>query len=290
MNQEFLDYKSLTEEAAREGCMVLMQPPESYHGSFGVSKSVLDRFNKSPAHLAYGAKREPTRAMTIGTAIHTALLEPHEFESRYCLLRDVKDRRQSEYKEAVKVHGEEYVLVGHEADKVAGMQESVFAQPEAAKMLSMEGNAEVSAYIEDPETGLLIKCRYDLLAGSYQPVMVDLKKTRDASPEEFSKSVYNYRYHVQDAMYSYIFELINGYAPQPMQFVAVEEEPPHCAMVYELDEETRMIGYAEMRRNLNRYAECVAADEWPGYDNPRQTIGLPGWAIAKYENEAEVQL
>lgn len=283
-----IPFNELTEELARAGCFVTDMPNADYHSYTGISKSGLDLVNRSPAHFFYGAKREATRAMEMGTAIHTSLLEPERFREEYVLLKDVKDRRASAYKEAIKVHSSELVLVGHEADKVAGMQESVYAQPEASGALSGEGWRELSAFVEDPETGVLLRCRYDFLSASR--TATDVKKTRDARAEEFSKSVFNYRYHVQDAMYSHIFKLITGEELHCFQFLAVEEEPPHTAMVYDLDAESREIGFSEYRRNLIDYAEAQSSGNWSAYPEPRQTISLPYWAISQYEDTLEVKL
>lgn len=279
-----IPYSDLTTELARKGCLVTGMPNEEYHAYDGISKSGLDLIDRSPAHYFFAARREPSRAMEIGTAIHTALLEPDRFSEEYVLLRNVKDRRASEYKAAVKVHGSERVLVSHEADSVAGMQESVMSQPDAKHALSHGfGYKEVSAFIEDPETGVLLRCRYDSLRMDDHK-STDLKKTRNASPEDFAKSILNYRYHVQDAMYSHIYELLTG-EPLDFRFLAVEDQPPHCAMVYTLDEESKAIGFEQYRENLRTYADCLNAGEWPGYADPVQTIGLPAWAIANQENE-----
>lgn len=277
-----IPYTELTPEIARAGCFVTGMPNSAYHSYEGISKSGLDLIHRSPAHYRYSAPREPSRAMSIGTAIHTALLEPDRFATEYLLLRDVKDRRASEYKQAIKVHDAEQVLVASEADKVAGMQESVYSQPGASEALKAGGFRELSAFVEDPETGVLLRCRYDLIDAF--GLATDLKKTRSAAPEEFARSIYNYRYHVQDAMYSHVYELITG-EPLAFQILAVEEEAPHCAMLYTLDEESKRIGFEEYRRDLELYAECERTGEWCGYPDPVQTISLPGWALAKYENE-----
>ena len=283
-----ISYAELTPELARKGCFVLDMPNDDYHAYEGISKSGLDLLNRSPAHFMYSAVKAPSRAMVIGTAIHTAILEPAKFASDYVLLKDVKDRRASEYKQAIKVHSPDNVLVAGEADNVSGMQESVYSNIEASRALISEGWREISAFIEDPETGVLMRCRYDILTNDHRSI--DLKKTRDSRPEEFAKSIYNYRYHVQDAMYSHIYELITGSALNSFQFLAVEEQPPHSSMLFELDSESKEIGYSEYRRNLLTYAECDKSGDWHSYENPKQTIGLPGWAISKYEEELEVKL
>src|SRR5690625_2309598 len=81
-------------------------PNEVYHASPGVSKSGLDKINRSPAHYKFAPEVAQTRNMVLGAAMHAALLEPGLFEQEYLLLRDVKDRRVSAYKEAIKNHPE----------------------------------------------------------------------------------------------------------------------------------------------------------------------------------------
>lgn len=259
---------------------------DDYHSYKGVSKSKLDKLNRSPAHLMYSAHTEPTRAMQMGTAIHTAILEPDVFAADYVLLKDVKDRRSSEYREASKVYKPENILVASEADNLAGMVESINAQPLAKAALDLEGWRELSAFVEDPMTGVLMRCRYDILTAD--GCAIDLKKTQDARPEEFAKSVYKYRYHVQDAMYSHIYELITMEKLKGFEFLAVEEKPPHAVSMFELDAEAKQIGFMEYRRNMQEYAECETNNEWPAYGQEKTIISLPGWAISKFEDDMEV--
>src|SRR5690625_4787601 len=85
-------------------CFIANMPNSVYHSTpEGISSSGLKQMLRSPAHYKFQASTPPTRAMEIGTSIHTALLEPDRFAHEYVLLRDVKDRRSSEYKQAVKV-------------------------------------------------------------------------------------------------------------------------------------------------------------------------------------------
>ena len=259
-------------------------PNADYHRAHGVSKSGLDLIDRSPGHFRYSAPRKSTRAMEIGTAIHTAILEPERFAREYMLLKEVTDRRSSEYKQAVKVYGSEYVLTASEADKVAGMQESVYANPHARKLLESDGWSEMSGFAEDPETGILCRHRADRLTAD--GVMLDVKKTQDARSWPFSKSIDNYRYHVQAAFYADQYEWIIGDRLDAFMFLAIEEEMPHGVKLYRLDEETLRQGRLEYRENLNTYAQCKERGEWPTYelDGP-ELIGLPSWRMAQIESE-----
>jgi len=270
---------------ATPGAYLLDMPNADYHGSEGVSKSGLDLIERSPAHYRYRVAKAATRGMELGTAIHTALLEPERFASEYMLLKDVKDRRASEYKQAVKVYGSECTLTGPEADKVAGMQEAVYANPHARELLEVDGWRELSGFAIDPDTGILCRHRPDLLTAS--GVMVDLKKTQDARADAFSRAVYNYRYHVQAAFYMDQYFWITGERVERFVFLAVEEEMPHGVKIYQLDDDAIAIGREAYRENLRTYASSEASNEWPCYDSAPELLSLPGWAVAQYENELE---
>ena len=264
-------------------CLISNMPNEVYHSMPGISKTGLDLIDRSPAHFRYREPREPTRAMAIGTAIHTALLEPQRFATEYLLLRDITDRRSSVYKEAIKHRDPELVLTGTEADRVAGMQESVYSQPKARAYLEAVGHRELSAFAKDPETGVLCRARFDLLTDDGR--VLDIKKTQDARPIPFGRSVANYRYYVQDAFYSDVFEWATGQRLESFKFLAVEEKMPHAALIYELDDEAKAHGRKCYRENLNLYAQCVEADEWPGYVQEFEHLSLPSWMMAEIEME-----
>lgn len=262
------------------GNAYLNMPNDVYHSADGISNSGLSLIARSPAHYMHAARREQSRAMEIGTAIHCALLEPERFKEEYMLLRDVKDRRASAYKEAIKQFSSERVLVSTEATNIAAMQESVMAQPEAREALETEGWREVSLFATCPDTGVLMKCRFDLLTADSRAY--DLKKTRDARPDQFGKSVNEYRYHVQQPFYSRVFELVAGEPLKSFKFIAVEDQPPYTAAVYKLDDLTAEIGRFLMNRDFSTYTRCVESGEWPHPDTATE-ITVPAWAVFEYE-------
>lgn len=264
-------------------------PDSVYHShSEGVSSSGLKLVERSPAHFRYRAESPPSRAMQLGSAIHCALLEPERFTTDYVLLKDVKDRRASEYKAATKVHGTERVLVSTEADQVAGMQEAVLSNPSMAKRLNAEGWRELSLFVRDPETGVLIRVRYDLLTAD--GIAVDLKSCQDARPEEFSRSIFNYAYDLQCALYRDAFEWATGETPV-FEFAVVEKDMPHGHKLYEPDHTMIQEGRRRYREALNLFAQCEQSGNWPGLpcDGP-EIISLPSWRVAQIENEIEEEI
>lgn len=268
--------------------LIVGMPNDVYHAhADSISKSSLDRIERSPAHFKFAPPVVPTRAMEIGTAIHTALLEPERFADEYVLLRDVSDRRSSAYKSAVAVHGSERVLLSHEADDVAGMQESIYANPIAAQWLKKPGLREVSVFATDPETGVMVRCRFDILTDCGHGV--DIKKTQDAREEAFSRAVDNYRYHVQAAFYSDVYLWATGKTLGSFRLLAIEQDAPNACRVYRLDETALQEGRRLYREDLNTYAACMKSNNWPAYEcSDDDIISLPEWRIRQIENELEI--
>lgn len=282
--KNMINYSELTPEKAASGCFVLDMPNDEYHKYPAISKSGLDKFAISPADYKNPKAHTPSRAMVVGTALHCAILEPERFKKDYTLLLEVEDRRKPEYRKAKEAFGEEFVLVKNEVENIAAMQKSAHNEAEIRELISGDYWTEVSAFATDPETGLLIKCRFDLMRKD--GTIADLKKTRDARADKFAKSVAEYNYHIQDAFYSHVYELIAGEPPKAFKFIAIKEEKPHTARVYWMDDEAKQIGQYYYRRRLKSFAECYDADFWP-HPSENGEISLPGWAIYNFESDVE---
>ena len=278
-----IPYTELTVEKARAGCFVTDMPNAAYHAYEGISNSGLSMVARSPAHYAYRAAWKQTRAMEIGTAFHTALLEPERFTQEYMTVTGINDRRKSEYKEAAKVYGADATLTDSEGTSVAVMMESVLANPDAQNVLTADGWAELSAFVQDPETGVLLRCRFDWIASDGRAV--DIKKTQDARADAFSRSVLNYRYHCQQAMYSDVFEKITGRPLESYRFLAIEEQPPCANVLYTLDDVSVMVGMQEYKTALMDYAIANKSNDWPAYSETSALISLPEWALNEIEGE-----
>ena len=147
---------------------------------------------------------------------------------------------------------------------------------------------EISLYANDLQTGVLLKCRFDALNDA--GVALDLKKTRDASLRGFSKSVAEYRYHVQAAFYSHVYNMYFGKQLQSFKFLAVEDDFPNFSKVWVLDDEALQIGHHEMQKDLKSYANAYNEDYWPLPCGGTETLSLPSWKISQYEEELEGEI
>jgi len=262
-------------------------PNEDYHKSPGISKSGLDLINKSPAHYKFAPPRKPSAAMHIGTAIHTAILEPVVFQKDYMCLENIDDKRKSEYKEAVKEFGKEFVLTASESANIKGMQEALTLNHDANELITSIEYAELSCYATDIN-GVLLKCRFDGL--TTDGIAIDLKKTRDASARGFSKSVAEYRYHLQEAFYRYVYALAAGVPLERFVFIAVEDNAPYYSKVWQLDHEAANIGLHEANKDIQAYTIAYNDDYWPLPDGGTELLSLPSWKISQYEEELEQEI
>jgi len=260
-------------------------PFDAYLKARGVSKSALDRIERSPAHYKYAPWKESTRKMVMGSAAHKAILEMDRFADEYMIVPNAPNRTCKAYRDAVSERGPDFTLTEIEGEYVWGMQAAVHAHPEASRLLRACDAFEVSGFVTDPETGLLMKSRPDGLNDA--GLIIDLKKCQDARPDAFSRAIASYSYHKQAALYSDQYQWITGKRPE-FVFIAVEEEPPHAVAVYRLDDESIEIGRHEYRQQLRLLAECRRTDSWPAYSTECETISLPNWKLSEYENSLEV--
>lgn len=259
-------------------------PSAVYHARVPgmVSKGVLDLVHRTPAHLKAwldGQEEEPTPALLFGAAQHCALLEPEIFETTYvvepefgdCRFKENKARRDEWRKKT-----EGYTKISREDnDAIKAICQAVRNHPLAGRML-VDGEPELTVRWRDAETGLECKSRADYYVRKHR-MAVDIKTSFDASPAEFRRSVANYRYHVQDALYRDGFAAI-GEAIEHFVFVVVEKRPPYAVALYSLDRDAVAKGHSQVRTDIARLAECVKADTWPGYPTSIQELNLPPWA------------
>lgn len=265
--------------------IVIDMPIEAYHNHKSISNSGLNLVSRSPAHYAFATPWKSTRAQEIGTAFHTALLEPERFKKEYMAV-SADDRRVVEYKEAAKVYGSDKTLTASENQSTQVMLESIQSNDAARAVFALAGQAELSIFVKDAETGVTMRCRFDWLTDCGHAV--DLKKTQDCREFSFARSMYNYRYHVQAAMYSDIYQIAFGKPLQTVRILAVEENPPCANVLYDIDALAMQYGHKQYREALSAYAESEASGVWSCYTGSG-ILTLPEYALNLLEeNEREI--
>lgn len=238
-----------------------------------LSKSTLDQLHKSPAHFqAYinGEKKEPTTAMVFGSLVHSVVFGIDNYIVSPQVDRRTKDGKALYESFLETAIDKELIVTQDQYDQAVLIAESVAKHPKAAALLT-SGVAEKPVFGE--LNGVMAKCKPDYFNTNFN-VLVDLKTTTDASPTEFAKSIWNYRYHVQAAMYLDLTKATRFF------FIAVEKEAPFNCEVYELDEESIAVGREEYLADIETYKKCLKTENWHGYsEEPAiHVISIPSWA------------
>lgn len=254
---------------------------DAYHAMPAVSPSRLKVLARSPLHffdqfLAEDREQpEPSPQMQIGTALHTAVLEPDLWDATVAVPRQAFDRRTKAGKELAAEFEREsagkLVLSPDDAALVQRMAAAVRSHPAARFLLDLPGRREATYTWTDPATGIECKTRPDWHSDDRR-IVVDVKTTRDASRAEFARSTASFAYHVQAAW--------NQDALGAEQFItiAVENVRPFAVAVYPASGSLIAAGQRRIEAAMTLLAECHASGRWPGYgDLLQEPLELPGW-------------
>lgn len=261
------------------------------------SASGLKQMLRSPAHFRHYVENpeddKQSPALTFGSALHCAVLEPDVFARRYVVLPadapryptdaqwNAKGQRAPDSQKAVDFWtawnaentGRER-LSAADYDKVRRMADSAMAHP-VARGLLMGGDREVTMRWKDADTGIDCKARADLFASG--EFLMDLKSCRDASPEGFARAVTTYQYGLQAAHYLSGIQA-NGDAIKWFVFLAVESSEPYVCQPYILDAQAESLGFNQRRKAITKQAECLSTGHWPGYSLQLEELRLPAFA------------
>lgn len=194
------------------------------------------------------------------------------------------------------------VLSAKSLDSVRLMAEVARAHPISRvifETLADLGQAETSLFDTDPVTGLALKVRPDYLVRpcSLFPngVIVDGKTCNDASREGFAKSVWNYSYGLQAALYTTVAQRVLGTKDRPaFLWLAAEKARPFACQYFAASDGLLAFWDARIAELLPQVTECLRTGQWHGYPTTVDTLALPAWAERQLEadndDEPEVKL
>lgn len=258
-----------------------------YHAHSALSSTGARQLLQAPARFAHWMRNKPPhkKAYDVGSAVHAKVL------GTGWDVVEIPDRLLSGPNRAISsVAAKWWVemarasnaipLKAHEIAEVDAMAESVLANAMARVMFEQEGDAELSVFSRDAETGIEQRCRFDYLGtGSGRRFAVDLKTKHGlATPVKFSKTVAELGYHVQVGHYLDTLAAAGGEVDQ-FVFVVVEKEPPYLTATYVLGREYLEMGYAGAAEARRRFAAGIESGDWPGYPQELQIAIPPNWAV-----------
>ena len=271
--------------------------------SQGGSKTIM----KSPA--AFRHERDNPRADTLafafGRLLHALILEPLEVHNRFSTGPDLSGVRTKDGKPAsnaaATAEGKALVaewLAANPTIAVVSQAEWLAANAAAAAMLAtahpvygltlrellaLPGvRIELPIVWTDTETGTPCKAKLDaaVTLPSGQVLVLDPKTTGSAlTSAELSKSVANFGYHRQAAMYLEALAT-EGICDAEFWFIFGQKAAPYETAWIRLSGAALTVGAQEMAAAKAIYAACVKADSWPSAQVAGLLpieIGLPGF-------------
>lgn len=229
------------------------------------SNSSLRLFDASPlryyhSRITKRIRRKPeTPQMRMGSAVHSATLEPELFEEIYAVIpREVLSASGSKAGKKFEAWEAEFAGKVHvkqdEMDAIRWSVESVWSNPWAKSLLERATTREHSLFWTN-KYGHKLKCRMDA-AAPMEGLLCDLKRTAHAEAD-FWRSVRDFGYDAQAALYSRGF--YHAYGASPLyHLIIVESEAPYECYVRTMPIDYIEQGMARNRATLNHLYQCKA--------------------------------
>lgn len=246
-------------------------PNAEYHSHEAISSSGLKYIyeTKSVYHYLNREYKEPTEAMELGSATHTAILEPEKFQDEYLITPEL-DRRKKHGKQLYEQYKSQAIeqnktLLRHKNyELIKKMKASVYSYPLAYELL--QGIVELSHFALIDEVDVRIRPDIDI---PKKQCIVDLKTCNDNSPFGFGQAIYHRNYDLQ----AYMYCLVKGYPCENFRFIAVENKHPYSTEVYALSEKSIENGKKKFEQALSqwKYYKITGIALMYDYDDMRFT-------------------
>ena len=264
---------------------------EDYRKIEAINSGALKWMKVSPKHgaayLAGEIDSPDTVDRRLGRAIHSMLLEPETYATRFpiaqpccAILASGKNKGMGcgNAPKAVTADGrwacgqhyesmgatfvDEFVTVD-EAWRIDRIAVSLHDHP-VMPMFKRAGWSEVSLVWE--YKGLTLKGRIDRYCEGSRPVIMDLKSMQvgAGSRGDLQKSIINNGYHRQLALYAHGVKALTGTMPEVV-LIFIEKDVPFDVNVIPFTPDDIAAGWHEANAVLNDYAVCKEAGKFPGY-------------------------
>lgn len=239
-----------------------------------MSQTTLKEGLVSMARLEAAIHRETnakvTDDMLLGTALHTAFLEPKRLTERVAMWTG-DARRGKEWTAFAADNADKTILTQAAFTRMVGMVNSLRRacrdMPDVREWYEKIEYVEVSA--RSTIAGVPVKARCDALTPS---PLFDIKKVADADPGIFRRRAVDFGYHIQAWWYCTIFQR------ERFVLLAVEDEPPYEVVPYEVSADMIAWGGELAMGVLEQYKACLASGVWPGRADSIITLDKPAWA------------
>lgn len=274
---------------------ILNESNADYHANPAISHSKLEVFRQRPAlfkrrYIDQAIEAESSDALTFGSALHCAVLEPALFGESYVVQpAEIKQRRGKAWAEfEASVPAGVDILRPAEMELIDTLVAQVAGNGAAMDLIGSKGALVESSFrTEGSEWGVAMQCRPDVYNPSgcefsaMVPYLADVKTVE--SFDRFGKQFYDLGYFRQSPFYRGVIERVRGaVVPQRFFYIVVEKQEPHGVTVLEVDGLAMSEGQKEVDEALQRLGRCFASGDYPNLPETGY-IGLPDWVVRQIE-------
>lgn len=230
-----------------------------YHSHDSISASGLKIIHKKSVYHLINQQFKETPAMALGTAVHQAILEPHNFHDIYHVIEKIDKRTKAgkeEYQKQIDL-AQGKIIIEDDIHEIIKSILGDFRQNDLAQKYC-KGEIELSHYTQ--YEGIDVRVRPDVI-NHVSDFITDVKTCQDNSPQAFKRDVYNWGYHLQAAFYMDMCGINN------FRFIACTTKYPYTVEVYTLDEKDIEFGrmaYKNAFKQWKKYLETgvVSRYDW----------------------------
>jgi len=263
-----------------------------------ISSSALKEAQKSLAHFDfyYSKPSERKSHFDFGNCFELALMDAINGTNEFDKFVTIFDEQQRPEQEKTMASGknkewkitifdtDKYIITktGDESLETMQLMLESCIKDSVINALIKNTDYQKSIFWTDKQTGLKMKTRPDVCKMN-KKVIVDIKSTKDASPEKFAKDAANYSYPLQ------AITQINGcidsglMIPEKYFWLAVEKTAPFNAQLYEFKNEDWQLMQDRYEYHLGLIKMAREENKFPGYtqraDNQHGILELelPMW-------------
>ena len=261
-------------------------PNEEYHvGTPGYSSSDLVAMSEGFDVWKWrqSVPREQTDAMALGSATHLLLEARIKDDAKLAqagiaIMPDL-NMRTNDGKAAYKVFVEEnkgkLVLSAEDYDMARRMVDAVMLEPEVAGYFR-GGISEPSIFVDDAETGLLLKCRPDYLRPA-EGLSINFKTMR--ADMTFERQAATLAYDWASSFYCDVLRQHFGRNFDEIHVSVVKAKEGPCRVhVHTIDDEDLQNARAQWRALLAKIPECERTNCWPAPPATLTAIRIPNYS------------
>lgn len=233
-------------------------------------------YDKSVFHYLNQEKSEPTNALVVGSATHTAILEPHNFDKEFLVIPKINKRTNAgkeEYQMCLQKAEKEnkYLLEEKDFDLIENLKKGVFEDKDSKTLINYakdKGLIEQSHFGQ--HEGVKMRIRPDIDIPEAE-MLADLKTVDNNSRDAFRAKCNYYHWDLQAIMYCFV----RNYTPYNFRWIVVEKKHPYSSQVYKMHPSTIDRGrekFFEAFEDYKKYMHTGLITKYRGKDENDDAI------------------